>query len=50
MEKFFVCKGMLLKYCYIFYGFVRMCMYIGFYYSLKKSFNVFVFIFVGFEF
>lgn len=38
------------KHCHISHGLVRMCMYIGFYYSLKKSFNALVFIFVGPEF
>lgn len=45
-----MCKGMLSKHCHISHGLVRMCMYIGFYYSLKKSFNALVFIFVGPEF
>lgn len=32
-----MCKGMLSKHCHISHGLVRMCMYIGFYYSLKKA-------------
>lgn len=37
MGKSLVCKGMLSKHCHISHGLVRMCMYIGFYYSLKKA-------------